>query len=113
MTDEPVNPLEVRVTRLEGLCEQIDRQLGSLETLFDSGFADLRADIRASRSARSDTGAKLDKLGSKIDGLGTKIDRLETRIDSRFNIITFLYLFITAVQLVTALGLFNRVTPQT
>lgn len=108
MTDEPVSPLEVRVTRLEGLYEQINRRLSALETRFDSGFADLRAEIRASRSK---TDAKLGRLDSKIDGLSTKIDKLEAKTDSRFNIITFLYVFIAALQLATALGVFNRATP--
>ena len=79
MTDEPVSPLEVRVTRLEGLCEPIDRRLGALKTRFDSGFADLRAEIRASRSK---TDAKLGRLYPRIDGLSTKIDKLEAKIST-------------------------------
>ena len=98
----------MRVTRLEGLCERINRRLGALETRFNSGFADLRAEIRASRSK---TDAKLGRLYPRIDGLSTKIDKLEAKIAGRFNIITFLYLFIAAAQLATALGLFNRATP--
>lgn len=90
MTTEPVNPLEARVARLKGSCEQIDRRLSALETRVEGGFADLRAEIRASRS---ETDAKLDKLDAKIN--------------SCFNI-TFLGFSIAAVQIATALGLFNR-----
>lgn len=94
MTAEPANPLEARIARLEGSYEQIDRRLGALEARVDSGFADLRAEIRA---GRGETDAKLDKLDAKID--------------SRLNIVTFLGFFIAAVQLATALGLFNRSAP--
>ena len=94
MTAESANPLEARIARLEGSYEQIDRRLGTLEARVDSGFADLRAEIRA---ARSETAMKLGKLGTKVD--------------NRFNIITFLGFFIAAVQLAAALGLFNRATP--
>ena len=95
MTAEPASLLEARIARLEGSFEQIDRRLSTLGARVDSGFADLRAEIRA---ARSKTGMKLDKL--------------DTKIDNRFNIVTFLGFFIAAVQLATALGLFNRSTPQ-
>lgn len=95
MTTEPVSPFEARIARLEGSYEQIDWRLSAPEARVDSGFADLRAEIRASRS---ETGAKL--------------DRLDAKIDSRFNIVTFLGFFITAVQIATALGLFDRPSPQ-
>ena len=86
----------------------MNRRLGLLETRFDSGFADLRAEIRVSRNK---TNAKLDGLDSKMDGLSTKMDKLEAKIDSRFNLVTLLYVFIAALQLTTALGLFNRAAP--
>ena len=35
---EPTNPLELRMARLEGSYEQIDRRLAHLETRIDGGF---------------------------------------------------------------------------
>ena len=101
MTAEPANPLEARIARLEGLYEQIDRRLSVLKARVDSGFADLRAEIRA---GRGETDKKLDRP----DG---RIDKLDAKLDSRFNIVTFLGFFIAAVQIATTLGLFDRSSP--
>ena len=35
---EPVNPLEIRMAKLEGSYEQIDKRLTHLETRIDTGF---------------------------------------------------------------------------
>ena len=38
MLPEPANPIEVRMARLEGSYEQIDKRLTHLETRIDTGF---------------------------------------------------------------------------
>lgn len=66
MLPEPAHPLEVRMARLEGSYEQIDKRLSALESRLDSGFSEIRADIRG---LRTDTDSKFDAVERKIDGL--------------------------------------------
>lgn len=88
MTTEPANPLEVRMARLEGSYEQIDKRLSTLETRLENGFNDVRAEIRASRV---DTDAKFDKL--------------EKNLESRFNLIAIGGGIIVVLQLLSALDI--------
>lgn len=50
MSTEPANPLEVRMARLEGSYEQIDKRLTHLEARMDTGFAEVRSEIRDLRN---------------------------------------------------------------
>lgn len=64
MTAEPANPLEVRMARLEGSYEQIDKRLSSLE----GQVAEIRGDIR---SFRADVDTKLNTLQTvTFSGIG-------------------------------------------
>lgn len=50
MIPEPANPLEVRMARLEGSYEQIDKRLTHLETRIDTGFDSVDRKIDALRN---------------------------------------------------------------
>ncbi len=92
---EPTNPLEVRMARLEGSYEQIDKRLSTLEARLENGFNDLRAEIRL-------TDAKIDKLEQKMDA---KFDKLDRKIDARFSLIVLLGGVMVVLQVLSALGI--------
>ena len=78
----PADAWELRTARLEGAYEQIDRRLGAvegrlatLEQKMDTGFAHLRAEIRATHS----------ELGGQIVGLRTEIVGLRSEMLSRMD----------------------------
>ena len=89
MTTEPVNPLEVRMARLEGSYEQINLRLNSLE----GQVAEIRSDIR----------------GLRMD-LDTRFDKLDRKVEARFNVLAWLSgglgLVIVLLQVFGALGIF-------
>lgn len=101
MTAEPANPLEARIARLEGSYERIDRRLGRSRP----------ESTAVSPTCAPKSGLPGAKRTEKLDRLDARIDKLDTKIDSRFNIVTFLGFFIAAVQIATALGLFDRLLP--
>ena len=106
MLSEPTNPLEVRMARLEGSYEQIDKRLSTLEARLENGFNDLRAEIRLAD-------AKFDKLEQKMDAkfdklieqADIKFDKLDRKIDARFSVIASLGGVIIILQVLGALGI--------
>jgi len=71
------DPMEVRLARLEGSYEQVDRRLG----VIDDRLARLEAKmdtLAAELNARIDRFAAA--LGSRIESLSGRIDRLEGRM---------------------------------
>lgn len=59
MTTEPANPLEVRMARLEGSYEQIDKRLSTVETQ----VSEVRTEIS---NFRADVDTKLNNLRTLI-----------------------------------------------
>jgi len=88
MLPEPANPLEVRMARLEGSYEQIDKRLSTLETRLENGFNEMRTEIRASRADND-----------------TKFDKLDKKIDARFNLIALLGGLVVVLQVLSALDI--------
>lgn len=63
-----VDPLQVRIARLEGSYEQIDKRLSSLETYMRTEFASLRADIRGEIGAlRGEMRQDMRRLDGRVD----------------------------------------------
>ncbi len=62
------DPLHVRIARLAGSYEQIDKRLSSLEIYMRAEFAGLRADIRGEVGAlRSDMRQDMRRLDGRVD----------------------------------------------
>ena len=111
MSTEPANPIEIRMARLEGLYEQINLRLSSLE----GQIAEIRGDLRG---LRTDIDTKFSTLDGKIDGLraytdsqfGTsrretaaQFDKLDKKIDARFNLIALLGALLIVLQVLNTL----------
>jgi tetrahydromethanopterin S-methyltransferase subunit G len=110
MTAQPWDP---RLARLEGIYEQVDKRLDSLDRRLDSVRVELKVEIAG---VRTDLGTEFGSLRTEITGLrtdySTQIGQLRAHVDGQ---ITRLDRKITvqnrllagwSMILVTALGLF-------
>ncbi len=85
MSTEPTNRLEIRMARLEGLYEQINLRLSSLE--IDLNRLEDKMDFR------------FDVLERKVSSAFDKLDR---KIEARFSIITLLGAILVVLQVLVA-----------
>ena len=83
MTPDLFNHLDVRMARLEGSCEQLDKRLGSIDR-------------------------RLDRFENRVEA---RFDKLDKKIDARFNLIALLGGLLIVLQVLNTLGIFNRPTP--
>jgi hypothetical protein len=67
-----MQPLEIRISRLEGIYEQIDKRIGDLTTIINGRFSQVDSGF-----ARVD--ARIDALDQKLD---RKFDGLQWRMTS-------------------------------
>ena len=90
-----------RIGRLEGITEQINDRLGSLERRIDSVKSDLEAQIG---SVKSDLEAQIGSLRSDLE---SRIDRLEDshRRDFRWLIGTMIGLWATTMGLLVTVAI--------
>lgn len=83
MTLDLLNRLDVRMGRLEGSCEQLDKRLDSIDR-------------------------RLDRFENSVEA---RFDKLDKKIDARFNLIALLGGLLIVLQVLNTLGIFNRPTP--
>ena len=83
MTPDLFNHLDVRMARLEGSCEQLDKRLGSIDR-------------------------RLDRFENRVEA---RFDKLDKKIDARFNLIALLGGSLVVLQVLNTLDISNRPTP--
>ena len=83
MIIDPSSHLDVRMARLEGSYEQLDKRLDSIDR-------------------------RLDRFENSVEA---RFDKLDKKIDARFNLIALLGGLLIVLQVLNTLGIFNRSTP--
>ena len=80
--------LEERVGQLEHITvehgkqiEMIATGLAALTSAVNSGFQDVRSDLRAQDERMDSLDTRMDRLDARIDSLDSRMDRLDNSID--------------------------------